>query len=223
MNDYFDGSVNLRRYDRAVFEPFPCELIAFESYGAYTLTRLRFDRNDVYLFVLKSKVVVEPTPNGVLAAFISSGAALAFSIGGSAYISDGRAVQDAHCAPGDSFAGFDASGILRLVPGGVLSAVDSGVIHGAEASPFLLVHGKRLVIEDGERRKRDRLLIAQLRTGEPSFIYVRDCDIVASAGIAFQLGCSCAAVAGNEWRIDICGKGIMQNRQSGCAAAFVVR
>jgi hypothetical protein len=54
--DYFDGQVDLRRYDRSVFEPLPCELLAFESYAEYTLTRLSFGGNDVYLFVLKSKV-----------------------------------------------------------------------------------------------------------------------------------------------------------------------
>jgi len=47
--------------------------------------------------------------------------------------------------------------VLRLVPDGGLAAVDAGVVYGAEASPFLVVNGKRLKITDEAKRSRDRL------------------------------------------------------------------
>jgi hypothetical protein len=221
--DLFDGSVDLYQYERSAFEPLPCELLAFESYHKYTLTRLSFSGSDVYLFILRARVEVLPMPGGVFAGFISGGTSLAFSIGGAAYISGGKAVQTAPHETGACFAGFDSGGVMKLTPDGVLSAIDSGIVHGAEASPFLIVHGKRLAIKDHEKRRRDRLLVGQLCSGEPTFIYAKTCDISSAAAVAFQLGCACAAVIGNDGCIDICAQGLMLNRQSGCGAAFVIR
>lgn len=224
MLDIFDGSADLRRYNRNPFSPHPCEFLAFESYGSYTLARLMFEGRGVLLFIVRSKISVETTPNGSFAHFISTGASLVFSAGGLTYISDSRAVraQDTPEQPA-CFAGFDKSGRLRLVPNGALAAVESGIIHGAEASPFLIANNKRLTIKDDTKRSRDRLLLSRLRTGEPAFIYIKSVEVARAADYAFQLGCSHAAVIANERHIDIYGKGIIQDRQAGCSAAFVIR
>ena len=222
MFETFDGSADLRRYERSVFTPRQCEFMAFESYDTYTLTRLLFEGRETYLFIIKSGVAVEAAPNGTFAHFIRSGASLAFSVAGAAYIADSKAAQFAPPST-ECFVGFSADGTLKLTPAGVMSAVELGVVHGVEASPFLVVNGKRLAIKDEAKRSRDRLLVGQLRTGEPVFIYVKSCDVASAADIAYQLGCMRAAVIANERSIDICGKGVMLNRMGGSNAAFVVR
>ena len=222
MYDLFDGSADLRHYDRTAFIPCQCELLAFESYAKYTLTHLLFEGRDTFLFIAKAPVAVELAPNGTFAHHIRSGATLSFSVGGLTYCVNSKVVQTQGAQP-LSFAGFDATGTLRLIPQGGLAAADAGIIHGAEASPFLIVNGKRLAITDVSKRSRDRLLLAQLRTGETAFIYIKGVDVARAANYALQLGCSSAAVVANERRIDIYSKSIVQDRQSGCRAMFVVR
>lgn len=221
MYDIFDGSANIRHYERAPFMPRHCELIAFHDYDKYTVTHLLFEGRDTFLFIVKGKVVVEAAPHGTFAHHISRGATLSFSVGGLTYCSDTKLYQ----VPGaekQSFIGFDSTGLLRLFPDGGLSAVESGVVYGAEASPFLVVNGKRLKITDEAKRSRDRLLLGQLLTGETVFIYIKGVDVARAADYALQLGCHSAAVIGNERRIDIYSKSITQDRQSGCRAVFTV-
>lgn len=225
MHDLFDGSADLRHYERATFAPRPCELRAFESYDKYTLTHLVFEGRDTFLFLVKAPVTVELAPQGTFAHHIRMGAALSFSVGGLTYCSYSNVAQTQGVQVEEivSFAGFDASGTLRLIPEGGIAAADAGIIHGAEASPFLIVNGKRLAITDVSNRSRDRLILGQLRTGEVAFIYIKGVDVARAANYAMQLGCTCAAVVGNERRIDIYSKSIVQDRQSGCRAMFVVR
>lgn len=224
MLDLFDGSADLRRYERTVFIPRHCEIMAVESYPSYTLTRLLFEGRDTYLFMIKSKISVVSAGSGTFAYFISSGASLVFSVGGMSYLSGSNSVQLKEESEQNAyFAGFDSLGNLRLIPGDCTEAADNGVVHGAQAFPFLLVNGKRLAIKDEIKRSRDRLILAQMRTGEPAFIYIKGVDVARAADYAFQLGCMSAAVVANERRIDIYGKGLVQDRQSGCKAVFEIK
>ena len=222
MHDLFDGSANIRRYERSVFTPRQCELISFENYDKYTLTHLLFEGRGTYLFILKAPVRVELAPQGTFAHHIRRGSALTFSVGGQTFCIDSK-VSQAQGAATMSFVGFDASGNLRLVPEGGITAVEMGIKYGADASPFLVVNGKRLSITDTSKRSRDRLLLAQLKTGEIAFIYIKGVDIARASDYALQLGCSSAAVIANERRIDIYSKSILQDRQSGCRAVFTVQ
>ncbi len=221
LYDLFDGSANIRHYERAPFMPRQCELFAFHDYDKYTVTHLLFEGRNTFVFIIKDRVVVEAAPHGTFAHHISKGAALTFSVGGLTYCADSKLYQVLG-AEKQSFVGFDSNGVLRLVPDGGLAAVDAGVVYGAEASPFLVVNGKRLKITDETKRSRDRLLLGQLLTGEPVFIYIKGVDVARAADYALQLGCQSAAVIGNERRIDIYSKSITQDRQSGCRAVFTV-
>ena len=223
MTDLFDGSADFRRYERSAFITHPCELIAFENYDSYTLTRLSFEGRDTYLFIIKSKILIEPAIHGTFAHFISNGAALVFSIGGMSYIANSKAVKTVGGTEMFYYAGFDAAGTLRMIPDGILSAVESGIVHGTEASPFLVFNGKRLIIKDEIKRSRDRLLLVQLKSGEPAFIYIKNCDIARAADYTFQLGCERAAVIANEQCIEIYSKSIILNRQTTGKAVFVIR
>ena len=221
MYDLFDGSANLRHYERSPFMPRHCELLAFQDYNKYTVTHMSFEGRDTFLFIVKAPVKVEAAPYGTFAHHLSKGAELTFSVGGLTYCENSQLFQ----VPGSknlSFLGFDKNGVLRLIPEGGLAAVEAGVIYGAEASPFLVVNGKRLKITDEAKRSRDRLLLGQLLTGEPVFIYIKGVDVARAADYALQLGCQSAAVIGNERRIDIYSKSIAQDRQSGCRAVFTV-
>lgn len=222
LHDLFDGSTAVRHYERTPFAPHPCELLSFESYDKYTATHMLFEGRDTFLFIVKAPVTVEMAPHGTFAQHISSGAALTFSVGGLTYCANGHVVQT-QGAPTLSFAGFDAKGILRLIPEGGIAAADAGILHGADAMPFLVVNGKRLAITDIAKRSRDRLLLGQLHTGETVFIYIKAVDVARAADYALQLGCECAAVVANERRIDIYSKSIVQDRQAGCRAVFMVR
>ena len=221
MYDLFDGQTNIRHYDRTPYMPRPCELLAFKDYTKYTVTHMLFEGRDTFLFIVKDPVVVETAPYGTFAHHLSRGAELTFSVGGLSYCTNSKLMQAQDASP-VGFIGFDKDNRLRLIPEGGLVAVDTGIIQGAEASPFLVVNGKRLVVEDKSMRSRDRLILGQLRTGETVFIYVKGVDVARAADYALQLGCETAAVVGNERRIDIYSKSITQDRQSGCRAVFTV-
>lgn len=223
MQDLFDGKVNLHRYDRSPFSPYSCEYVAFDNFGSYTLSRMLFEGRDVLLFIVKTKVSVQSAPNGTFAQFMCSSSPLMFSVGGTSYISESKPVQTAESVQSRTcFAGFDSCSNLKLIPGDCLQATENGVTNGAEAYPFLVIHGKRLSIIDESKRSRDRLLLVQLKTGETAFLYIKSVDLVRAAGYAFQLGCKHAAVVGNERRIDIYGKSFIQDRQGGCRAVFAI-
>ena len=221
MYDLFDGSANLRHYERSPFMPRHCELLAFQDYNKYTVTHMSFEGRDTFLFIVKAPVKVEAAPYGTFAHHLGKGAEITFSVGGLTYCEDSQLFQQ-QGAENLSFLGFDKNGVLRLIPEGGLAAVEAGVIYGAEASPFLVVNGKRLKITDESKRSRDRLLLGQLITGETVFIYIKGVDVARAADYALQLGCQSAAIIGNERRIDIYSKSITQDRQSGCRAVFTV-
>lgn len=222
--DRFDGEVELRRYNKAEYIPKGCEFLGVHDNEAYTLTRLTFEGRDTYMFIVKGELSVSKAENGTFAKHVQSGAELTLSVGGGLYYVDDNVVQVNGAKKTGYFAGISGVGELRLIPKRVDDAVDEEEMeYGVEARPFLVVNGNRMRVEEGVHLLKDRLVWGELQTGEKVFIYIKSVSIGQAIDYVYQLGCRMAAVVGNGEYIDIYSKEVVQDRQKGARAVFMVK